>query len=121
MAVKSPPRDLLPVGSRVVLRSDLIGVPAGTGGKVTIVNGLSWIRYWVAFENGQVQGLIDRSKLATAEQWERRHEVVAPAEVAAASESSGDSGAPSGDSGIEHLLERSRKARERLTAAKAAE
>ena len=135
-AVKSPPKDLLPVGSRVTLRTDLIGVPAGTSGKVTLVNGLTWVRYWVHFDNGVRQGLIDRAKLATAAQWERRHDTVTAAVAGLGAAGSGGGGGPgSGSSsgsgsaetggaanalGIpEHLLDRSRQARERL-AAKAA-
>ncbi|MDZ7733048.1 MAG: hypothetical protein U5R31_07950 [Acidimicrobiia bacterium] len=38
---------------KVVAAADLPGVPAGTPGKVILVNGFSWIRYRVAFENGR--------------------------------------------------------------------
>ncbi|CAN5650266.1 hypothetical protein BH10ACT1_BH10ACT1_07800 [soil metagenome] len=58
-------------GSKVVARTDLRDVPEGTKGKVTMVTGLSWIRYWVRFENGVALGSIDRKRLATPDQWKR--------------------------------------------------
>ena len=39
-------------GEKVVATVPLPGVPEGTKGKVKLVNGLSWTRYWVFFENG---------------------------------------------------------------------
>ena len=41
----------------VVAAVDLRDVPAGTKGKVVIVNGLKWIRYWVRFDNGVASSL----------------------------------------------------------------
>ena len=41
----------------------IIGVPVGTAGRVTAVNGFRWVRYWVSFENGVSQGSIDRALL----------------------------------------------------------
>ena len=38
---------------KVVAVVDLPGVPAGTFGKVWFVSGVTWIRYHVAFENGE--------------------------------------------------------------------
>ena len=58
------------------------GVPVGTEGKVIHVQGLSWIRYWVWFDNGIRLGTIDRAKLATAGEWERT--LTAGTEVAVA-------------------------------------
>ncbi|WP_421120474.1 hypothetical protein ACE2AJ_03925 [Aquihabitans daechungensis] len=52
-------------GDKVVTTVDLRDVPEGTAGKVIVVNGLTWIRYWVRFENGEVLGSISRDKLAT--------------------------------------------------------
>lgn len=49
---------------KVVAATDLVGVPAGTHGKVLLVNGLGpWIRYRVLFENGAERGNIPREKL----------------------------------------------------------
>ncbi|MBA3283190.1 MAG: hypothetical protein H0U29_13265 [Acidimicrobiia bacterium] len=36
-----------------------------------MVTGLTWIRYWVRFENGVSLGTIDRKRLATPEEWQR--------------------------------------------------
>lgn len=58
-------------GAKVVARVDMRDVPSGTKGRVSMVTGLSWIRYWVRFENGVSLGTIDRKRLATPEQWER--------------------------------------------------
>ena len=50
-------------GDRVVAASDLVGVPSGTAGRVDVVNGFRWKRYWVAFENGVQIGSLDRNVL----------------------------------------------------------
>jgi hypothetical protein len=39
-------------GAKVVARVDMREVPTGTPGRVSMVTGLSWIRYWVRFANG---------------------------------------------------------------------
>jgi hypothetical protein len=57
--------------AKVVARTELRDVPEGTAGRVTLVNGLTWIRYWVRFDNGVTLGSIDRSALATADEWKR--------------------------------------------------
>ena len=44
-------------GARVIAAHGLAHVPEGTKGKVVLVNGLSWIRYWVRFDNGVTIGL----------------------------------------------------------------
>ena len=104
-----------PVFARVSLR----GVPEGTAGKVIHVQGLTWTRYWVWFANGERVGTIDRSKLSTAPEWDRRHDmavtgagVSGPVAATAAEATAGGStgGVP------EYLLERSRNARIRLSA-----
>src|SRR4051812_45751763 len=59
-------------GARVVAAHDLAHVPEGTSGKVMLVNGLSWIRYWVRFDNGVTMGSINRTNLATPKEWERK-------------------------------------------------
>ncbi len=58
-------------GAKVVARTALRDVPEGTTGKVTMVTGLTWIRYWVRFDNGVSLGTIDRKRLATPDQWQR--------------------------------------------------
>ena len=62
---------------------DLRGVPEGTLGKVILSNGLDWVRYWVAFDNGVEVGSLHRDKLVRENEWddyllarERSEEVV---------------------------------------------
>jgi hypothetical protein len=55
---------------RVVAAVGMPGVPEGTAGKVIIVEGFTWIRYWVRFDNGVVRGSINRNKLARPDEWE---------------------------------------------------
>ncbi len=98
------------------------GVPEGTTGKVIHVQGLSWIRYWVWFDNGLRVGTLGRNKLATTSEWERRHDVVTAAvERAAPSGDAADAGAGGGGDvgGVPgYLLERSKAARARFAAKK---
>jgi hypothetical protein len=105
------------------------GIPEGTKGKVFMVSGFEWIRYWVRFENGQVRGSIDRSKLARLRDWEEiqarraRGEEDTPdaAGPAAAAADDGDAAAASGESvtyaGVAipgNLIERSKTRRQLL-------
>ena len=55
----------------MIARTDLRDVPEGTKGKVVLVNGLTWIRYWVRFENGISMGSVNRANLATPAEWQR--------------------------------------------------
>jgi len=48
---------------------DLPGVPAGTRGRIQLVNGFSWIRYRVHFDNGEELGFLDRDQLVPAKEW----------------------------------------------------
>lgn len=59
-------------GERVVAAVDLPGIPAGTPGKVILVNGFEWIRYRVYFATGQDRGSLDRSQLARPDEWADR-------------------------------------------------
>lgn len=110
---------------RVTAAVDLPRVPAGTGGSVIQVQGLSWIRYWVWFDNGERVGTIHRDKLMSAQEWERRNDAPVAA-VATAAGPTADSGADTGGtSGFANvgpvpglLIERSRLARERWAAKK---
>lgn len=54
---------LLKRHQKVIAAVDLPGVPAGTPGKVYLVDGLTWIRYRVAFDNGVEIGTLDRDVL----------------------------------------------------------
>ena len=55
---------------KVVATVDLPGVPAGTPGKVVLVNGITWIRYRLFFENGVEMGSLDHRHLARRSEWE---------------------------------------------------
>lgn len=57
---------------KVVAAVDLPHVPAGTPGRVLYVAGLTWIRYHVAFDNGQVVSSLDATQLMSREDWERK-------------------------------------------------
>jgi hypothetical protein len=61
MARRDP--DRLRRKDRVIAAVDLPGVPTGTRGRVTVVNGFRWKRYWVNFENGVDVGQLDRDQL----------------------------------------------------------
>jgi hypothetical protein len=113
---------------KVVAVQELPGVPVGTPGKVLLVDGLTWMRYRVLFENGEDRGTIDGSYLARPQDVDRRIEEIAAGEArAAAAEAAAESGADGADgaevgegnvvNGVSvpsHLLERSKRARERL-------
>lgn len=102
---------------------DLPGVPAGTLGKVLMVSGVTWTRYRVLFENGVEHGLLDGRHLVRPRDFvpldQRVEETAAEASTdAVAEESAADSGVGDNAFGVPaHLLERSKKARERLAAA----
>lgn len=55
----------------VLATEPLPGVPVGTIGKVKMINGFSWVRYWVFFDNGVHMGSIDGEQLVRPEHWER--------------------------------------------------
>ena len=71
MAAVMAPQDALARKDAVFARHDMPGIPAGTRGKVTFVEGFTWIRYWVRFENGVIRGSINRKNLATPAEWQR--------------------------------------------------
>jgi hypothetical protein len=111
---------------RVVANLDMVGIPAGTPGKVILVDGFSWLRYRVLFDNGVDRGTLDPRFLVRPKDFIPVDQRVEEEVAAPGAESGGDDGdAPtaagdaSGDRGgvPAHLLERSKKARERLTAA----
>lgn len=104
---------------------DLPGVPAGTPGKVLVVSGVTWRRYRVLFDNGIEAGLLDGRHLVRPGDFipvhERVEEVAVASNGAAADGGAADAGeAVAADNAFgvpAHLLERSKKARERLAAA----
>lgn len=55
---------------KVVAAVDLPGVPAGTPGKVWFVTGVTWVRYHVAFDNGEELANVDGGQLVDRKAWE---------------------------------------------------
>ncbi|HMJ77944.1 MAG TPA: hypothetical protein VK507_18325 [Iamia sp.] len=126
MAKKDQSSPFLRKGDQVVLTTDLREVPEGTKGKVVLVVGLSWIRYWVSFENGVAVGSINRKQLATPAEWTRRLERGDEPEGDAAEAGADDEAAGDDDGGgythagvlvPQLLIDRAKAARERLGAA----
>lgn len=128
MAKTETVSDQLRKGAKVVARTELRDVPEGTAGKVSMVTGLTWIRYWVRFDNGVSLGSIDRSRLATADQWKRHlagEDVFA--ETGPAAETADEGGAAEADGGgggvttpngtfvSQKHIDRAKAARARLT------
>lgn len=111
---------------KVVATVDLPGVPEGTAGKVRVSNGVTWYRYWVDFDNGVRLGQVGHQQVCLASDWDAyridraeagRRAAEAPEESADDSEADGGDGAAGNQFGVpEHLLERSKSARERLGA-----
>ena len=113
----------------------LPGVPEGTPGIITLVNGWDpWVRYRVLFENGVDLGSINRPHLVPAKQYDemvdkRRRAIESGVfdqpevdETAAAETGDGGGGAAGGGATVngvaipQHLLDRSAAARQRLGA-----
>ena len=120
-------------GEKIISANPLPGVPEGTRGRVKVVNGFEWIRYWIFFENGIALGSVDHGDVVRQKEWERfKIQRIADREAAAdAAEraASGESALPSSEAAAEsdggaadsfgipaHLLERSRLARDRFGA-----
>lgn len=57
-------------GTKVRAARDLEGVPEGTAGKIKLINGMTWLRYWVQFDNGVWLGSIDHADLVPAKEWD---------------------------------------------------
>jgi len=128
MARKEGKGQHLGMKERVVATTDMPGVPEGTTGNVIVVEGLTWIRYWVRFDNGVVRGSLNRKLLARPSEWTeivRRREAgedlvteeeaeTATVDGAAATAGAGDSVMVNGVSVPAHLLERSKNRRQVL-------
>jgi len=111
-------------GNPVIAALAMRDVPEGTTGKVMLVNGVSWTRYWVRFDGGVTIGSINRRALMTPNEWEHRHDVVAD-EVGADASANGDGAAAAAEGGgvsvngalvPQKLIDRSKAARARLGA-----
>jgi hypothetical protein len=117
------------VGDWVVAVEPIGDIPEGARGRVKVVDGFGWVRYWVAWETGEWTGSVDSASVVRADRLDRwkadqdaaRAAAAAPAERAAtgaASAGNGDGGegageAPGAGRVPDHLLERSRQARAR--------
>jgi len=124
----------------VIATEDLPGVPEGTRGKVKLINGFDWVRYWVFFDNGIDHGSIDGSALVRPQHWrqfqrDRELRAIEAEEAAfrslttktetavATTAAAATPDAPAGDdpnAAIRamvppHLLEKAKEARARLT------
>jgi hypothetical protein len=113
--------------AKVRANIDMPGVPAGTPGKVLQVTGLTWRRYRVLFDNGVEIGLLDGRHLVKPKEFVPVDQRVAVAptagtgggaggEAAAAADGEGGGAADNAFGVPAHLLERAKRARERLTA-----
>jgi hypothetical protein len=106
--------------AKVRANIDLPGVPAGTRGKVLQKTGVTWIRYRVLFDNGVEAGLLDGRHLVKPKEFVPLDQRTAVEKtVAVAADGPADAGeaavAADNPSGVPaHLLERSKRARERL-------
>ena len=116
--------DQLRKGAKVIATTDLRGVPEGTTGKVMMVSGLTWIRYWVRFDNGVSLGSIRREALATKKDLEAEAAGLVTDEVdddeAGEGESSGGGATdgvttPAGTFVPQKFLDRAAAARARLS------
>jgi hypothetical protein len=129
MAKRAAP-DVFKRGETVRTLDPLPGVPQGEKGRVYLVDGLVWTRYRVLFENGVDIGSLDGSALARPSDYddalERRARAAEAAEAAVSETGDEGEAAAAGGGGDKTvngvvvpalLLDRSKRARERLTAA----
>lgn len=123
MATTAVAPDLLRKGAKVIATTELRGVPEGTPGRVTMQSGLSWMRYWVRFDNGVSLGSLSRHQIATKADLEVAAnggvaaagvEVAAVADAADAGDDGGGKTTPSGTLVSQKLLDRAAAARARL-------
>ena len=131
VATATSPADLqkkpLKAGERVIVTTDIRGAAEGTPGRVKMAVGLTWPRYWVEFKGGRWIGSVSQTHLVRERDWDeyrqlREEERLRPKVVdVAAPESAGEGDAAPATGAASrvpaHLLERSRKARERLAGA----
>ena len=128
MAKRRPPGEFRR-GETVRTLDPLPGVPQGTSGRVYLVDGFAWTRYRVLFDNGVDVGSLDGSALARPRDYAaalaaREATAEAAGAAATAGDEAGEAAAAGGaDKTVNGvvvpalLLERSRRARERLSAA----
>lgn len=110
-------------GAKVKATVDLPGVPKGTSGKVALSNGITWLRYWVRFDNGEVLSHIDHDDIVISRAWDqyfvaKEREAEAAAAKAAGMTTDAGGGASSGGAdnafGVpQYLLDRTKAALEK--------
>lgn len=110
-------------GAKVRATVDLPGVPMGTAGKVAMSNGLTWKRYWVRFENGELLSHVNHDDIVIARAWdqffvekERAAEAAAAAAAGISVDGGGGSGGGGGDNAFgvpQYLLDRTKAALEK--------
>lgn len=109
-------------GAKVRATVDLPGVPQGTEGKVAMSNGLTWKRYWVRFENGELLSHVDHDKIVISRAWDqffREQEAAAAAAEAGATATTAEGGGGGGAAadnafGVpQYLLDRTKAALEK--------
>jgi hypothetical protein len=108
---------------RVVAVAPIKDIPEGTLGTVKMVVGQAWTRYLVSWDTGEWVSTIDGSKIVREDRLGLYHERMAaekeranrPVVAVGATAPEGDQGGGGGRV-PEHLLERSRAARERAAA-----
>lgn len=107
-------------GAKVRATTDLQGVPKGTNGKVAMSNGLTWKRYWVRFENGELLGQVDHDDIVLSRAWDQyfiEQEAAASAAVTGgAGESADGDGGGAADNAFgvpQYLLDRTKAALEK--------
>ena len=110
-------------GAIVKATDDLPGVPKGTKGKVAMSNGVTWKRYWVRFENGELLSHVHHGDIVIARAWdqffieqERAAEAAAAAAAGITTDDGGGSGGGGGDNAFgvpQYLLDRTKAALEK--------
>lgn len=127
---KAATSDRFRKGETVRTLGPLPGVPKGTRGRVYLVDGFAWTRYRVLFDNGLDIGSLDGTALARPEQYdealERRERAAGAADAdvsgdaaaaeAGAAAAGGEAKVVNGVTVPPHLIDRSKRARERLAA-----
>ena len=83
---------------------ELDGIEKFSDGKIELANGVTWLRYWVRFNNGEVVGHVSHGDVIPVKFWdqylvhkERTEREAAEAEALAAERAANDAGG--GDSG----------------------
>ena len=108
-------------GAKVRATTDLQGVPKGTNGKVAMSNGLTWKRYWVRFENGELLGQVDHDDIVLTRAWDQyfieqdaaASAVASGGTASAAGGSGGGAGADNAFGVPQYLLDRTKAALEK--------